>query len=198
MDAKDLESEFFRALRETEKGKEVENSIGLNVIWFVNNEDTAPHLMLDGHFTAADLMELARAYNAAVPPKDSPAPLTEEGADLDASAGLNHRGSGALLKQYQTIAMYKCHLTEDDFDSFQAALSDGNPRIMSHYHAYFLKLYDAGENDSVDFSEGTGNYQLAASPQCKAIIQWAYNNGYRMIEFDLHAPVIDLFPLFEY
>lgn len=186
MEDKDLESEFFRALRETEKGKEVEENAGLNMVRFVEDENAAPHLMLDGEFRAAELMELARAYNAVVPPKDIPVPISDE----------NQRGSGGGLKQFQTIAMHKSHLTEADFVSFQAALSDGDPRIMSHYHAYFLKLYDAGENDSVDFAEGTGNYQLAASPQCKAIIQWAYNNGYRMIEFDLHAPVMDMFPVF--
>jgi hypothetical protein len=102
--------------------------------------------------------------------------------------------SGA--EEYRAVAINIAHLTKADTKAFDLAISGGETMLMKREYGYFLKLFE--HDEGYCFAEGTGNNRHGVSDQCKAIIEWAYNAGYRMIEFDCDAPAIDLFPVFEW
>lgn len=115
--------------------------------------------------------------------------------------GMNQKAISADkpgAEEYRAIAINIAHLTQADAEAFNLAISEGETMLMKRQYGYFLKLFEEERDCADHFKNREGNYRHGVSSTCKAIIQWAYNAGYRMIEFDCDAPAIDLFPVFDW
>ena len=62
---------------------------------------------------------------------------------------------------------------------------------MGRETGFFIKLYEDEQSEDVNLYHGY-------SETIKDIIRWAYESGYRMIEFDCDANVLPQFPVFDW
>lgn len=97
------------------------------------------------------------------------------------------------VEEYMTVAMSTAHLTKEDLEALVQAAREDDQMVLTRESGYFIKLYDACDDEGVD-----RNYRHGHSDTIKDIIRWALESGYRMIEFDGDATVMAQFPTFEW
>lgn len=100
---------------------------------------------------------------------------------------------GGRLDEYRAIALSTAHITEADRDELAAAATDGDTMVLMRESGFFIKLYEETED-----GDGQSNYRHGVSESIKQIIRWAYNAGYRMIEFDSDAPFLEGFQTYNW
>lgn len=91
---------------------------------------------------------------------------------------------------YRVVAVSTGHLTSSDMrylESVSVREPNRDNMIMSRDSGWFIKLYD--EDDMYNHREGLS---IAANE----ILRLAYMAGYRMVEFDSDAEVIDGIPYY--
>ena len=80
--------------------------------------------------------------------------------------------------QYKCIAISTIHLTDEDIDKLGAASVSSN-MITERDTGFFIKLYDKAEHNQ--------NLCDNLSESAQGIIMTAFEQGFRMIEFDSDA-----------
>ncbi|MEE8056408.1 MAG: hypothetical protein V3T17_01035 [Pseudomonadales bacterium] len=85
------------------------------------------------------------------------------------------------------MAINTGHLTEADCDALVDVVNGGELMVQKRQSVFFLKLLE---------EEPQSNFRHGHSKTIKDIIRWAYQSGYRMIEFDCGAKVLPQFPVF--
>ena len=103
--------------------------------------------------------------------------------------GMNQHSESASFEEYKVVAMSTSHLTEEDRDLLVEAVNDADQMVLERETGFFIKLFD---------EEVPHNYRHGHSETIKDIIRWAHDSGYRMIEFDSDAEVLNQFPVFEW
>lgn len=91
---------------------------------------------------------------------------------------------------YQVIALSTGHLTEQDRDRLRKTCNDqDNNMVLCRDTGFFIKLYEELSPEDLPswYSE-----------TLKRLILAIHRQGYRMIEFDSDAPVLDAFPVYEW
>ena len=89
------------------------------------------------------------------------------------------------LAAYAVAALNTAHLAEGDHGALSRAgttMTDG--MVFERETGYFIKLYDQLEQ----------NLRTGFSPTLRRIVADLHGKGYRMLEFDTDAPVIDVYP----
>lgn len=86
-------------------------------------------------------------------------------------------------ESYRCVALSTAHLTPNDVAEL-SALCGSNPMIMARDTGWFVKLYEEVES----------NVRPELSDTYNAIISAAVAAGFRLVEFDADATVIDGLP----
>jgi len=108
----------------------------------------------------------------------------------DHTAQINTDSKGiAPTEDYKVVVLSTAHLTEEDRDALAEAVADGEQMVLQRETGFYLKLYPEDTPD---------NFRHGHSDSIKNIIRWAHQAGYRMIEFDCDAAVMQGFPVFDW
>lgn len=97
---------------------------------------------------------------------------------------------GDGIETYRAVALSTAHLTAQDLVALQGK-SGANTMVMERDTGFFVKLYCCEEADITNTDE---HY----SEHLNAILVWAVEQGYQLVEFDCDAPATDLFPCFKH
>jgi len=91
-------------------------------------------------------------------------------------------------EEYRVLCLSTAHYRVED-DTELAILAKDSDMIFARMYGFFIKLYS-----DMEFNE-----YAKLSNAVKAVIYWAFHNGYRMIEFDCDADKEEgLFPVFNW
>lgn len=94
-----------------------------------------------------------------------------------------------MCETYKALAVSTAHLTPEDIIILQQEAADSEEwMVMAREPGFFIKLYD----------EVDANLHHGHSESIKKIIEYAVNQGFRMIEFDRDASELELFPVYEH
>ncbi len=95
-----------------------------------------------------------------------------------------------MPESYTVVAMTTGHLTQQDSILLEhEAIHHSDGMILIRDPGLFIKLYD---------EEVSMNFQPWYSESLRNIIEWAWHQDYRMIEFDCDAGRIDEFEIFDW
>lgn len=97
---------------------------------------------------------------------------------------------GKGVETYRTVALSTAHLTAQDLVALQSK-SGGSTMVMERDTGFFVKLYCCEETEITNTDE-------RYSDHLNAILAWAVEQGFQLVEFDCDAPAVDLFPCFEH
>ena len=84
------------------------------------------------------------------------------------------------METYQVVALSTSHFEQDDSGALRIAAFQTN-MVMERESSFFLKLH---------MDDLAGNIRSDYSPSLRKVIEFAYNNGFQMIELDSDAGVI--------
>jgi hypothetical protein len=111
----------------------------------------------------------------------------------DQTGSLNNDVISSLVDavdQYKTLCVSTAHLTPDDMEAIEVLAKDIDCNMITGRDTgFFVKLYEEPEYNK----EYSG-----CSDHFHHILISAFNNGYRMVEFDSQAEKYDYFPLFDW
>lgn len=94
-----------------------------------------------------------------------------------------------MAETYSTVALSTGHLTIKDAEALGEAARAGDSMVAQRPTGFFIKIYRDGLHQ---------NLRHGVSDQIRAIMEWAFNNGFGMVEFDAAAPSNDNFLTFEW
>lgn len=114
--------------------------------------------------------------------------LLRDGATmLQAVNWCPHADRFKSAESYQCCAVSSAHLTPEDVQTLTIAAGKRG-MIMERSTGFFIKLYE--EPETID------DYGLMAG--ATALLHAAHEAGYRMVEFDCDAPLVDDFPIYDW
>lgn len=97
---------------------------------------------------------------------------------------------GEGVETYTAVALSTAHLTAQDLIALQSK-SGGSTMVMERDTGFFIKLYCC---EVASVSNTDEHY----SEHLNAIVTWAADQGFQLVEFDCDAPAVNLFPCFEH
>jgi len=128
-----------------------------------------------------------------------------EGELVDEVDGSNYRGwwtfkqeleevEPQVVESYKTMALSTCHMTEGDMSCLERKSGLDN-MILQRDTGIFIKLpFQYGDEDK----EFKASLDAGYSEALKAVLTYAFHNGYQMIEFDSDALVVSGFEHFDW
>lgn len=92
---------------------------------------------------------------------------------------------------YMVLAISTAHITSEDTFALRAKTREPYNMVLERTTGYFIKLFD-------DWEMMDGEELKGFSEELKEILKWAHAAGYRMVELDRDAEIIDQFPTFDW